>query len=461
MVTKCIYSNKEYSLVNKSKILPDCNVFTVIVGKNGTGKSRFISSIAQKFLEKGMPKRSNISLQLEFQIVGTEAIEFDVFPSRLISVSTSPFDRFPLPRFSTRHFKNYSYLGIRDLLARNFGIAYMSKVFGSLLEAMVKDSNQIKRIAGVLNHLGYSDKISVKLNSRIRGKYIEELISSKKSTKPFEDLYNLRGSGIILNRQFFENEDSTFSKAKVSYLKKALIRARESNEFSKGYSVIEISKYKIWPQYSFKEYYDDLIFFIKSGIVRLNDIVLERSESRSPFSLNGASSGEQSTLISLLGIASQIQDNSVILIDEPEICLHPEWQEKYIQLLVDTFCSYKRCHFIIATHSPQVVSNLTSKNSFILAMESAKLTDADLIINHSADFQLANIFDSPGFKNEYLIRIGLSTFAKVSKNKKFDVEDETNYRMLSSQSEFLIENDPVLDLYRAINDLYKLYGGNK
>lgn len=59
------------------------------------------------------------------------------------------------------------------------------------------------------------------------------------------------------------------------------------------------------------------------------------------FSIKDASSGEQSIILSILGIASKIKDNSLICIDEPEICLHPEWQEKYIEILTQTFTNYK------------------------------------------------------------------------------------------------------------------------
>lgn len=48
-------------------------------------------------------------------------------------------------------------------------------------------------------------------------------------------------------------------------------------------------------------------------------------------------------------------------------------------------------------------------------MENAKTTDASQFINNSIDFQLANVFKSPGFKNEYLSRIAFTTFTKVGK----------------------------------------------
>ncbi|PNU29376.1 AAA family ATPase, partial [Serratia marcescens] len=93
-------------------------------------------------------------------------------------------------------------------------------------------------------------------------------------------------------------------------------------------------------------------------------------------SLRLASSGEQCILLSLLGIAANISDNTLILIDEPEISLHPEWQEKYISLLMNIFERYQSCLFVIATHSPQIVSKLNPRGSYIYTIQNDELLDA-------------------------------------------------------------------------------------
>jgi hypothetical protein len=45
----------------------------------------------------------------------------------------------------------------------------------------------------------------------------------------------------------------------------------------------------------------------------------------------------------------------------------------------------------------------------------------------------------------------------VTKNKFFDDTDKENFKILSTQSVFLIDGDPVLDLYKAIDKLHILY----
>jgi len=60
----------------------------------------------------------------------------------------------------------------------------------------------------------------------------------------------------------------------------------------------------------------------------------------------------------------------VILIDEPELHLHPEWQRKYIKVILDAFKYYVskgfKFHFIIATHSPYILTDIPVDNIVFL-----------------------------------------------------------------------------------------------
>lgn len=61
--------------------------------------------------------------------------------------------------------------------------------------------------------------------------------------------------------------------------------------------------------------------------------------------------------------------NFTILIDEPDLHLHLDWQKKYIQKLIDVFSTLDteiKLHFIIATHSPFIISDLPSECIIIL-----------------------------------------------------------------------------------------------
>lgn len=62
-------------------------------------------------------------------------------------------------------------------------------------------------------------------------------------------------------------------------------------------------------------------------------------------------------------------DNFLILIDEPDLHLHLDWQRQYIQKLIDVFSTLDseiKLHFIIATHSPFIISDLPQKSLVLL-----------------------------------------------------------------------------------------------
>jgi len=105
---------------------------------------------------------------------------------------------------------------------------------------------------------------------------------------------------------------------------------------------------------------------IKLDILNLEGIKIKKKESE--FSIEQSSSGEYHLLISLLGLYSKIESASLILIDEPEISLHPNWQMRYINFIKKMFKKYPGCQFILATHSHFLVSDLEGNSSSVLSL---------------------------------------------------------------------------------------------
>lgn len=70
------------------------------------------------------------------------------------------------------------------------------------------------------------------------------------------------------------------------------------------------------------------------------------------------SSGEQHILIMTYELIFRAQDNSVVLIDEPEMSFHLMWQTEFLktmQRILDVRKNKLQC--IVATHSPQIFDN--------------------------------------------------------------------------------------------------------
>ncbi|MBU3112676.1 AAA family ATPase [Clostridium lacusfryxellense] len=112
------------------------------------------------------------------------------------------------------------------------------------------------------------------------------------------------------------------------------------------------------------------IFFIMDLDVKL--IGLSEDEDTKPvfknslgkeFDINGLSSGEKQLFLRALSLKFLDANNSIILIDEPEISLHPEWQQKIIKVYENIGINNQ---LIIATHSPHIVGDIKAEQLRIL-----------------------------------------------------------------------------------------------
>ncbi|MDR2704200.1 MAG: AAA family ATPase [Planctomycetaceae bacterium] len=62
-------------------------------------------------------------------------------------------------------------------------------------------------------------------------------------------------------------------------------------------------------------------------------------------------------------LENPLEGEGIVLIDEIDLHLHPQWQRMILPKLTETF---PNCQFIVSTHSPQVLGEIRSENVFIL-----------------------------------------------------------------------------------------------
>lgn len=103
----------------------------------------------------------------------------------------------------------------------------------------------------------------------------------------------------------------------------------------------------------FQDMVDELFSETGKKIVRSsNEIQLEQfGEILSPYKL---SSGEKQMLVILLTVLVEDRQPYVLLMDEPEVSLHVEWQQKLIGLIRRL---NPNVQIILTTHSPAVIMN--------------------------------------------------------------------------------------------------------
>ncbi len=103
------------------------------------------------------------------------------------------------------------------------------------------------------------------------------------------------------------------------------------------------------------------------------EIILVKIEEHTKFSLHQASSGEKEILNFLLGIFAYNIKNGLIIVDEPEVHLHPKWQSLLLDLFFD-LAELTQNQFIFSTHSPIFINQTTISKIVRVYKSSGKST---------------------------------------------------------------------------------------
>lgn len=135
---------------------------------------------------------------------------------------------------------------------------------------------------------------------------------------------------------------------------------------------------------------------LKATNVLTNEFSVVLTKQGSSFAVNAASSGEKEILTYLFAIYALNIRDALIIVDEPELHLHPRWQLTLLGLF-ETLAKTTGNQFILATHSPtfvapttvRYVSRVYSKNqkSDVVRLDAAGLPNAkhrfNLINSHN------------------------------------------------------------------------------
>ena len=136
-----------------------------------------------------------------------------------------------------------------------------------------------------------------------------------------------------------------------------------------------------------------------------------------------AGSGE-SVVAKMIYDLREIEENSLILIDEPETSLHPQAQKKLINYLLKIVLD-KKAQIVISTHSPDIIDKMPSKSINVLyetnknkvsVMENINYENAFFHIGH--DFSKKKIFVEDILAKEIIKRI-----IKKENFNNFEVEN--------------------------------------
>ena len=107
------------------------------------------------------------------------------------------------------------------------------------------------------------------------------------------------------------------------------------------------------PKNKFQDMMDSLFAETGKRLIRTkNEIMFSQiGEELTPYQL---SSGEKQMLAILLTVLIEDNQHYVLFMDEPEVSLHVDWQQRLIDLIVDL---NPNVQIVLTTHSPAVIMN--------------------------------------------------------------------------------------------------------
>jgi len=430
--------------------------FTMVLGPNGTGKSNLLRLIIEIFkvaFEKS--KKSEINkyptgkYSLEYflndgyyTILNTlgwfdgdpkpdgvndpqnekglrifkdgEEISFDlnILPKSILAVSIMLNDKFPV--FVNNDFSIYNYLGVKRDANTAGTRSYITKTVEMVFRAAHKKSF-IDDTAELLKFLELDPHLFISYYPRYKHIFFKGIMTVELMDDFFNDY-----------KKYLNRETKPWSIGIYKNIKEV-----EPEVIPKLVELLNYISQRLQPEYegSRTKFYDFDIFDSTTDILnhfnflpylqRLDlisypEIVLQKQGRY--FSAENSSSGEYHMISTIISVLACITENSLVLVDEPEISLHPNWQMKYIEFLNQIFRNYASTHFIVCSHSHFLVSDLKPENSTILSL--TKEENSNNVENNkfklisrqiqyqtfgwSAEQVLLEIFKVPTTRNYYI-----------------------------------------------------------
>lgn len=444
---------------------------TAIVGKNGSGKSTVLECIRRIFNQKPSNKekiklRSNCE-KIEAYRFKNDKPEYEIyfcgiFKKRMTSDGKSPLFSEPKTIFYTNQFgglffKDTNGFGYDYSIYKNFfGNTNLSKDIAQLSNNRINflselnQKNEIK-IAGIK----YPKEIIVEklqynaIGGKINNETLEELfLNSVKKTimedfntshypkfKDFESIDDLLEE-IKKRDKFSYNSFEIYDKYSVNYdnsQKNHKEYQRHCNSYYNFLTNIKkfkddyLKKIKLNSNYSLKNNLEILKILNLYNYTYIN----KKNEWLNIKFDPPLSSGEEHMLSLYAQFYSELKSekdqNYIILLDEPDIYMHPEWQRNIINSINEFFSKFlpnNKYQIILTSHSPFVASDLPRENVIMLDTydEVVKNENGEIeqeignskVVKDKADKPIktfgANIFDL--YKDSFFVNDIMGEFAK-------------------------------------------------
>lgn len=202
------------------------------------------------------------------------------------------------------------------------------------------------------------------------------------------------------------------------------------------------------------DFFDALEATSNIGALHSLKMSVSKTNDRELFEFEALSEGEQQ-LISVLGLMSILKDDNeevLYLIDEPDTHINPQWQRNFIKLLLDNIGDSQYRHMFISTHSPFLVQAYDDNVDILLFR---KDDENEKIIIDIADSTIRNwridqVLMSPYFGLESTRPSSIDDFMdrrlSIIKRGEFTEDDKAELSKLENELGFLPTGETLTEL---------------
>lgn len=218
----------------------------------------------------------------------------------------------------------------------------ISKYFGEVFHSQINSLHGMREVEAVLE-LEIKDKR-------------EKITFENDQCKDFSDEISILHKAIYIDNPFVLDELSLYEYHNpMDELLKQLLVGKQEEDAMEGIIETVRAKEKL------QDVYETLQSVVNGEIVTnqsTNEYFLKNNDFRKPVLLQNLSTGMKSfVILKMLLEKGALNEKDVLILDEPEIHLHPQWQIVYAELIV-----LLQKHFdlsvIVTTHSPYFVDAL-------------------------------------------------------------------------------------------------------